>query len=54
LSKTDKKALKIVEVMEIIHTVVEDNTKIFWRKNSNLYAETNSVQVALVLNTRKL
>ena len=54
MSKTDKKALKIVELMEIIHTVVEDNTKIFWSKNSNLYAERNSVKVTLVLNARKL
>jgi len=46
--------IEIVEAMETIHTVAEDDAEIFWSKSSNLSAETNSVQVVLVLNTRKL
>ena len=46
--------IEIVEAMEIIHTVAEDDADIFWSKSSDLSAETNSVQVALVLNICQL
>ncbi len=46
--------IEIVEAMETIHTVAEDDAEIFWSKSSDLSTERNSVQVALVLNTRKL
>jgi cell division GTPase FtsZ len=43
--------IEIVEAMEIIYTVAEDDAEIFWSKSSDLFAETNSVQVTLIFNT---
>jgi cell division GTPase FtsZ len=45
--------VKIVEAMEIIHSIASD-AEIFWTKSTNLSVSTNSVKVTLILNICKL